>query len=103
MDTVLIKEKHGISIWCAATGCIKLCFSNLVFCMTIPELNDFIKELYNACPVEKSNAEGNEVAAYVLPTPIPTLQLVFTAKEQLYLLDFCKQSIQLAQTLVLAN
>lgn len=103
MDTVLIKEKHGIAVWCAATSSIKLCFSNLVFCMTIPELRDFMRELYYACPVEKNSSEGREISAYVLPTPIPTLQLAFTSKEQLYLLNFCKQAIQLAQNLVLAN
>lgn len=103
MDTVLIKEKYGISLWCPNTFSIKLCFSNIVLCMSIPEVRDFMRALYHACPIEKNTTEGREVCVYILPTPIPTLQLAFTENEQMYILEFCKKSIRLAERLVLAN
>lgn len=47
-----------------------------------------MRKLYYACLIEKNSTNGKEISAYILPIPIPTLQLAFTTKEQLYYLGF---------------
>ena len=100
---ILVNEKYGMSSWNGNIGCIKLCFANLVLCRYIDELKDFMKGLYYAKPIEKTNSINKEISVYLQPTPMQSMQLAFTPKEHQYLLGLCQRSILLAEKLVIAN
>ncbi len=59
--------------------------------------------LFHATGIEKENDMPGEIAVYILPTPLHSIQLAFTSNEQQYLLGLCQRSIQLAEKMILSN